>query len=127
MKGVIINSHTKGEYLDETKFRPLLAKIAELGVPLYLHPREVAPAMLAPFDTYPGLSSAILGFSVETGLHALRLIFSGVFDDLPNLKIVLGHMGEGLPFWIDRVDNRSAFFNLGPGRKGRKLRKRPGD
>jgi 2,3-dihydroxybenzoate decarboxylase len=127
LNGVLINSHTKGEYLDEPKFRPLLAKIEELRVPLYLHPREVAPAMLAPFDTYPGLSAATMGFSVETGLHALRLIFGGVFDDFPNLKVILGHMGEGLPFWIDRIDNRSAYLDQGPGRKVRKLRKRPSD
>ncbi len=127
LKGVIVNSHTKGEYLDEEKFRPLLAKANELRVPLYLHPRTPSPQMLEPFTKYSGLAAATYGFSVETGLHALRLILSGVFDDYPDLTVVLGHMGEGLPLWIDRVDNRTAFIQTGPGKKLRKLRKKPSD
>ncbi|NIB43072.1 amidohydrolase [Pseudomaricurvus alkylphenolicus] len=127
LKGAIINSHTKGEYLDEEKFRPILAKANELRVPLYLHPRTPSPQMLEPFTKYPGLAAATFGFNVETGLHALRLILSGVFDDYPDLTIVLGHMGEGLPFWIDRVDNRTAFIHSGPGPKPRKLKKKPSD
>ena len=127
LKGVMINSHTKGEYLDEEKFRPILAKLAELQVPLYLHPRTPSPQMLEPFTRYPGLAAATFGFNVETGLHALRLILGGVFDDFPGLTVILGHMGEGLPFWIDRVDNRNAFIQTGPGPKPRPLRKRPSD
>lgn len=127
LKGVLINSHTKGEYLDEEKFRPILAKVEELGVPLYIHPRTPSPQMLEPFTKYPGLAAATYGFNVEAGLHALRLILGGVFDDYPNLTVILGHMGEGLPFWIDRVDNRTAFIQTGPGTKPRKLRKRPSD
>jgi 2,3-dihydroxybenzoate decarboxylase len=127
LNGVMINSHTKGEYLDEEKFRPILAKVEELRVPLYIHPRTPSPQMLEPFTRYPGLAAATYGFSVETGLHALRLILGGVFDDFPGLTVILGHMGEGLPFWIDRVDNRTAFIQTGPGPKSRKLRKRPSD
>lgn len=127
LKGAIINSHTKGEYLDEEKFRPILAKANELKVPIYLHPRTPAPQMLEPFTKYSGLAAATYGFSVETGLHALRLILSGVFDDYPDLTVVLGHMGEGLPLWIDRVDNRTAFIQTGPGKKLRKLKKKPSD
>ena len=127
LSGVMINSHTKGEYLDEPKFRPILAKAEELRVPLYLHPRTPSAAMLEPFTRYPGLAAATFGFSVETGLHALRLILGGIFDDHPGLTVVLGHMGEGLPFWIDRVDNRTAFIQTGPGPKPRKLRKRPSE
>ncbi len=127
LSGVMINSHTKGEYLDEEKFRPILAKCEALGVPLYLHPRTPSPGMLEPFTRYPGLAAATFGFSVETALHALRLILGGVFDDFPGLTVILGHMGEGLPFWIDRVDNRTAFIQTGPGPKPRKLRKKPSD
>jgi len=127
LKGVLINSHTKGEYLDEPKFQPILAKLDERAVPLYLHPRTPAPQMLGPFTRYPGLAGATFGFNVETSLHALRLILSGVFDDFPNLTVILGHMGEGLPFWIDRIDNRTAFLQTGPGTRPRELRKRPSD
>ncbi|RQH14454.1 hypothetical protein D5R40_34280 [Okeania hirsuta] len=83
--------------------------------------------MLQPFTKYPGLAAATYGFNVETCLHAIRLILSGVFDDFPSLKIVLGHMGEGLLFWIDRIDNRTAFIQTGPGEKLRDLKKRPSD
>ena len=61
--------------------------------------------MVAPFLDY-GLYFAGWGFAAETGLHAMRLIMSGVFDRFPKLKIVLGHMGEGIPFWLQRIDNR---------------------
>ena len=127
LKGVIVNSHTKGEYLDDRKFYPLLEEMARLSMPLYLHPRTPSPAMLEPFTVYPGLAAATYGFNVETGLHALRMILGGVFDDFPELTVVLGHMGEGLPFWIDRVDNRTAFIATGPGKKLRQLNKKPSD
>jgi 5-carboxyvanillate decarboxylase len=103
--GVIINSHTKGQYLDAAKYRPILETAEALDVPIYLHPREPAPSMVTPFLDY-GLYFAGWGFAAETGLHAMRLIMSGTFDRFPNLKIVLGHMGEGLPFWLQRIDNR---------------------
>jgi 5-carboxyvanillate decarboxylase len=92
--GVIINSHTMGEYLDAAKY-----------MPIYLHPREPAPSMVTPFLDY-GLYFAGWGFAAETGLHAMRLIMSGTFERFPKLRIVLGHMGEGLPFWLQRIDNR---------------------
>ncbi len=127
LKGVIVNSHTRGEYLDEQKFYPLLEEMARLQMPLYLHPRTPSPEMLPPFTAYPGLAAATYGFNVETALHALRLILGGVFDDFPELTVVLGHMGEGLPFWIDRVDNRTAFIASGPGQKSRQLKKKPSE
>lgn len=105
MKGYLINSHTMGEYLDDRKFWPIFEAAQALDSPLYLHPREPAPGMVAPFLDY-GLYFAGFGFAVETSLHALRLIMSGVFDEFPKLRIVLGHMGEGLPFWLQRIDNR---------------------
>jgi 2,3-dihydroxybenzoate decarboxylase len=105
MKGVIINSHTHGEYLDDDKYWPILEAAEALGLPIYLHPREPPPSMVGPYLDY-GLFFASWGFAAETGVHALRLILSGVFDRFPKLMIVLGHMGEGIPFWLQRIDNR---------------------
>ncbi len=105
MKGFLINSHTHGEYLDDQKYWPIFEAANALDTPLYLHPREPSPSMVAPFLDY-GLYFAGFGFAVETSLHAMRLIMCGVFDKYPKLKIVLGHMGEGLPFWLQRLDNR---------------------
>jgi 5-carboxyvanillate decarboxylase len=105
MKGLIINSHTHGKYLDEQKYRPILEAAQELRLPLYLHPREPSPAMVRPYLQY-GLYFAGWGFAAEAGLHAMRLIMSGTFDRFPQLKVVLGHMGEAIPFWLQRIDNR---------------------
>ena len=103
LNGLLINSHTNGEYLDMPKFRPILEAAQALDVPLYIHPREPAPSM-AGLDL-PGFNVG-WGYGVETGTHILRLIAGGIFDALPRLKIVIGHMGEMLPFYLDRLDNR---------------------
>ncbi|MDG2989794.1 amidohydrolase family protein [Candidatus Synechococcus calcipolaris G9] len=103
--GVLINSHTFGEYLDDQKYWEIFAAAEANQVPIYLHPRTPSPAMIAPFLDY-GLYFAGWGFTVETATHALRLIMGGVFDCFPRLKIILGHMGEGLPYWLQRLDNR---------------------
>jgi 5-carboxyvanillate decarboxylase len=124
LNGVIINSHTDGEYLADRKYWPLLEAIAGLKVALYIHPRAPIPAMAAAYRPYH-LEHAIWGYQAETGLHALHLIVSGVFDHIPNLKIVLGHMGEALPYWLYRVDwmhDRAAIHFDRP-----KLKKRPSD
>lgn len=104
MRGIIINSHTHGEYLDQPKFRPILEAAAALDVPIYIHPRAPSPALATPFR--PDLELAIWGYQVETSLHAMRMIIGGVFDAVPDLKIILGHGGEGIPFWLDRIDVR---------------------
>jgi len=123
LHGALINSHTKGEYLDQPKFWPILEAAEALGAPIYLHPREPAPAMLQPFVDH-GLVGPIWGFAADTGLHALRLIMAGIFDRFPKLQIVLGHLGEGLPFFIDRIDIRYR-VDGSPGRV--KLRRLPSD
>ena len=105
LNGLIVNSHTLGEYLDLAKYRPIFEAAEASDMPIYLHPREPAPSMVTPFLDY-GLYFAGWGFAAETGLHAMRLIMSGTFDRFPRLKIVLGHMGEGIPFWLQRIDNR---------------------
>ena len=106
LKGACINSHTKGEYLDDKKYWPIFEMAEKLGAPIYIHPRIPSPDMVKPYLAYPGLSSAACGFAAEVSLHALRLIYGGVFDQYPKLNIILGHMGEGLPYWLWRIDNK---------------------
>jgi 5-carboxyvanillate decarboxylase len=103
LKGAIVNSHTRDEYLDDPKFWEIFAAAEQLGVPIYLHPNTPSRQMIAPF-LEAGLDGAVFGFSVETGLHLLRIITSGVFDRFPKLQIVVGHLGEALPFWLFRLD-----------------------
>jgi len=123
MKGLLINSHTNGEYLDEPKYRPLLEAAADLKAPLYIHPRAPVPAMAGAFRRYT-LEHAIWGFQAEAGLHGLRLIVSGLFDQLPGLQIILGHGGEGLPYWMSRIDTMHRQFQV-PERPA--LNRRPSD
>ena len=106
-KAVIINGHTQGEYLDNPKFLPILETAANLDLPIYIHPTGMPKAMVQHF-LEAGLDGAVYGFGVDTGLHALRLIVNGVFDRLPKLKIIIGHMGEALPFWQYRLDYMQA-------------------
>jgi len=122
LKGANINSHTKGEYLDDKKYWVILERAEKLGVPVYIHPRMPSPDMVKPYLAYPGLATAMCGFGAEAGLHALRLICSGVFDEYPGLKIILGHIGEALPFWLWRLDKT---WLMGP--LGEKRRKKPSE
>ncbi len=102
-KGVQINSHTQGEYLDHPRFDPIFRALADTGQPLYIHPSPPPDSMIGPL-LEAGLDGAIFGFGVETGLHLLRLITIGIFDRYPQLQIMVGHMGEALPFWVYRLD-----------------------
>jgi 5-carboxyvanillate decarboxylase len=101
--GVIINSHTRGEYLDDPKFWPIFEAAQALDTPIYLHPNTPPRTMIGPL-LEAGLDGAIYGFAVETGMHLLRIITAGVFDQFPQLRIVVGHLGEALPFWLYRLD-----------------------
>lgn len=105
LKGALINSYTKGEYLDDNKYRVFLQRAEKLRVPLYIHPRAPSPSMIEPYLGYPLLSTPLCGFAAEISLHALRMICSGLFDELPELRIILGHLGEALPYWLWRLDN----------------------
>ncbi|MBW2031163.1 MAG: amidohydrolase [Deltaproteobacteria bacterium] len=105
LKGACINSHVKGEYLDDKKYWAIFETAEKLDVPIYIHPRVPSPGMVAPYLDYPMLATAMHGFATEVSFHALRLIYAGVFDRFPGLKIILGHLGEGLPFWLWRLDN----------------------
>ena len=102
-KGVMVNSHTQGEYLDDPKFDPIFRALTETGQPLYIHPSTPPDAMIGPMLD-AGLDGAIFGFGVETGMHLLRLITIGIFDRYPDLQIIVGHMGEALPYWLYRLD-----------------------
>lgn len=123
MKGALINSHTRGEYLDDPKFSPIFEAAEALDVPIYLHPRDPSPQMLQPYLAY-GATGPLWGFNAETGLHAVRLIMSGLFDKFPRLRIVLGHLGEGVPFFLSRLDIRYRDDQC-PDRP--KLKKKPSD
>ena len=105
IKGAMINSHTRGEYLDAPKYLPLFEALETLDLPLYIHPREPAGAMNA-IMSGPVVGGAAWAYGVEVGTHVLRLIQSGLFDRFPHLRVVVGHMGEALPFWLPRIDNR---------------------
>jgi 5-carboxyvanillate decarboxylase len=103
LKGAIINSHTLGEYLDDPKFWEIFAAAEALDVPVYLHPNSPSAGLIQPL-LQRGLDGAIYGFGVDTGMHLLSIITSGVFDRFPRLRMVVGHLGEALPFWMFRLD-----------------------
>ncbi len=103
LKGAILNSHTLGEYLDDPKFWDIFAAAEALDVPVYLHPNTPSAGLIQPL-LQRGLDGAIYGFGVDTGMHLLAIITSGAFDRFPRLKILVGHLGEALPFWLFRLD-----------------------
>jgi 5-carboxyvanillate decarboxylase len=105
LKGGIINSHTFDHYLDEQSFWPIFEAAEALDVPIYIHPREPATGMRE-IMSGPVAGGPAWAYGVEVGTHMLKLISAGVFDRFPKLKIVVGHMGEALPFWLPRIDNR---------------------
>jgi len=110
-KGAMVNGHTNGRFLDDPAFEVLLGRAERLGVPLYLHPAEPVPAVRdAYYDGFdPAVrwffSAAAWGWHAETGLHVLRMVLGGVFDRHPGLQLVIGHMGEMLPFMLERIDD----------------------
>lgn len=108
--GALINGHQRGRYLDDKFFWPVLEAAESLGAPLYLHPtRPPKPVIEASFGGFTPLVTEMLagpgfGWHIETAVHVLRMVLGGVFDRFPKLQIVIGHMGEGLPFFMQRVD-----------------------
>jgi 2,3-dihydroxybenzoate decarboxylase len=97
-------------YYDLPQYRPFWAEVERLGVPFYLHPRNPLPQHAQIYDGHPWLLGPTWAFGQETAVHALRLMASGLFDEHPGLQIILGHMGEGLPYSIWRVDNRNGWI-----------------
>lgn len=107
-KGAMIHGHTRGSFLDDRKYWAIFERAEALNVPLYLHPAAPHPAVMkAYFDGYEELARSAWGFAVDTGCHFLRIVFGGVFDAYPRLKIILGHLGEGLPFSMHRLNDHS--------------------
>ncbi|MFC1942051.1 amidohydrolase family protein [Chloroflexota bacterium] len=105
LKGAKINSHVSGSYLDDKRYWPIFQAAESLDVPIFLHPNTPNPSMIKPYEDYGfALAGPAWGFGAEAALHTMRLIYSGVFDEYPNLKVKLGHLGEGLIFWIYRID-----------------------
>ncbi|SHH18518.1 2,3-dihydroxybenzoate decarboxylase [Bradyrhizobium erythrophlei] len=111
-KGALVNGHTHGTYYDLPAYDALWETMQDLDVPFYLHPIDHFQVPHAYADR-PELAGAIWGWGVEAASHALRLLFSGVFDRFPGLKIILGHMGEGLPMLLWRFDSRFAVYSQG--------------
>lgn len=104
LNGFIVNSSTDNEYLDDHKFWEIFEAAEALDAAIYIHPRCPSDGMAQPFRGYD-MGAALWGFACETGTHAVRLMLSGVFDRFPKLKIVLGHMGENIPYHLWRTDH----------------------
>jgi predicted TIM-barrel fold metal-dependent hydrolase len=108
-KGAMIHGHTQGQFLDEKKFWPIFEAAQALDVPIYLHPTLAHPGALGSyFRGYEELARAGWGFAIDTSCHFLRIVFAGVFDAYPKLRIILGHLGEGLPFAMHRLNDHTA-------------------
>jgi 2,3-dihydroxybenzoate decarboxylase len=117
--GAMINGHTNGQYLDAPAFYPFWERAAAIGAPIYLHPTD-------PVSAYPAIAGcdslkrAMWEWGVETGSHALRLVFGGIFDRFPRATLILGHLGETLPYLLWRFDSRAKIYGL-------KLKKSPSE
>lgn len=109
--GAMINGHTNGQYLDHPSLYPFWERAEALGAPIYIHPTDpIAPSPA--LEGVAGLRRATWEWGFETGSHALRLIFSGHFDRFPHAKVMLGHLGETLPFLLWRFDSRAKFYSV---------------
>jgi len=102
LNGFMINSHTNSEYLDDPKYWPILEAAEALDRCIYIHPRAASDGFKGPLQDY-GMDSAMWGYGMEVGTHAVRMMTSGLFDRFPRLKICIGHMGEAVPFWLWRI------------------------
>jgi gamma-resorcylate decarboxylase len=130
LKGALINGYSNlgpGEqvqYLDEESLRVFWKRVSQLKVPVYLHPREPLPSQTRAIQGFPELGGSAWAFGYETASHAVRLILSGLFDDYPNLRVILGHLGEGLPILLPRLQHR--LDEQREGETGSKAKRRPG-
>jgi gamma-resorcylate decarboxylase len=119
-KGALVNGFSQigsarsAVYYDLPQYRSFWAVVESLDVPFYLHPRNPLPEHSQIYEGHSWLLGPTWAFGQETAVHALRLMGSGLFDAHPRLKIVLGHMGEGLPYSIWRIDNRNGWVNAPP-------------
>jgi uncharacterized protein len=115
-RGALINGHSRGRYMDDKFFWPIFESAEALNAPIYIHPTRPPQAVVD--AQYSGFSPEVSwvfatsgwGWHIETAIHVIRLILGGVFDRFPKLQVVVGHLGEGLPFMLPRLDR-----NLQPG------------
>ena len=110
LKGAMIHGLADGRFVDERRFWPIFARAEQLDVPIYLHPAVPHPQVMDAYykdyaQEFPSVIRAAWGYTVETATQAIRLVLSGVFEKHPNLKIILGHLGETLPFLVWRIDH----------------------
>jgi predicted TIM-barrel fold metal-dependent hydrolase len=108
-KGGMIHGRTRDEFHDARKYWPIYERAQQLDVPIYIHPGPPHPAMVAAYygdylNDFPSLNSAAWGFTIDTANQVVRMILSGLFDAHPNLKIIIGDMGESIPYLVDRID-----------------------
>ena len=119
-RGALVNGFSQIDdpdsmvYLDDRRYRGFWAECERLEVPFYLHPRNPLPSAAQIYEGHPWLLGPTWAFGQETAVHALRLMASGLFDAHPRLQIILGHLGEGLPYSIWRVDHRNAWTKAPP-------------
>jgi predicted TIM-barrel fold metal-dependent hydrolase len=126
--GGLINGHCQGRYLDDPAYEQLFACAESLDAPIYLHPTTPHPAVMeAWFAPYvdDGMHLASWGFAAETGTHVLRLVYSGLFDKFPGLQMIIGHLGEMLPFAAYRIDRYYGLGGSGPSKSG--LQRKPSE
>lgn len=112
MQGAMINGQTGGTYLDDDRYAVFWERVSALEVPIYLHPNN-PPEQVQMYHGHPELWGPVWSWTVETATHALRLVFSGTFDRYPGARLVLGHLGETLPYLLWRLDSRWEISNRG--------------
>jgi 2,3-dihydroxybenzoate decarboxylase len=118
-KGAMIHGLTDGLFIDDPRFWPIFERAAALDVPLYMHPSIPDPRVIEVYykdyvEKFPTILRAAWGFTVETATQGVRLVLSGVFDKYPGLKIILGHLGEGIPLYLWRINMGFARDGRGP-------------
>jgi hypothetical protein len=125
--GLLVNGPTEGRFLDDPRFEPILAQAEALDVPLYIHPGIPSPAVRAEYyDGLPGslgfqMALSSWGWHMETAIHVLRLVLSGALHRHPGLKLVVGHLGEALPFMLDRIEETTGEAKSLFGRSAREM------
>ena len=118
LKGAMIHGHVRGRYLDDPFFWPILERAETLDVPIYIHPTQPPRAVVDAY--YAGFAPPVSfmfanagwGWHIETAVHVIRLVLGGAFDRFPKLQLIVGHMGEGLPFMMQRIENMSPLTKL---------------
>lgn len=112
MQGAMINGQTGGTYLDDDRYSVFWERVSDLAVPVYIHPNN-PPEIVHMYNDHPELYGPVWSWTVETATHALRLVFAGTFDRFPNARLILGHLGETLPYLLWRLDSRWEISNRG--------------